>query len=138
MDQLIRYRLLASELSTSELKLLCSKLIDNGQHEPIISGIFNNLHKQIKHNKDLSIVQTINENIQNIIQNRNVDTNNNTSNISNKSKSKPNPISFKSLSSSIINEIGSYLWLNEIVKMERINRMFFVSLRYPYPALQKI
>eukprot|EP01083_Nonionella_stella_P258499 883502_1 len=86
MDQLIRFRALSAELSTDELKLFVCKLIDNGQREPIISGIFNNLHKQIKHNKDLSIVQTINENIQNIIQNRNVDTDNNTSNISNKSQ----------------------------------------------------
>eukprot|EP01084_Bolivina_argentea_P284500 487624_1 len=130
MHQLIKYRALAAELSPNELKAFCCKLIDDGEQELIMNGIFNNLYKQIKHNKDMTKIQKINTNIEEIIQQRNVINNN----ISNDSK----PITMHSLSSSSINEIGSYLWLDEIVKMERVNRRFFVSLRYPYPALQYI
>eukprot|EP01084_Bolivina_argentea_P284501 487628_1 len=130
MHQLIKYGALAAELSSNELKAFCCKLIDDGEQELIMNGIFNNLYKQIKHNKDMSKIQNINKNIEEIIHQRNV--------INNHASNDSKPITINSLSSSSINEIGSYLWLDEIVKMERVNRRFFVSLRYPYPALQRI
>eukprot|EP01084_Bolivina_argentea_P073824 133941_1 len=56
----------------------------------------------------------------------------------NKNDNENKTITIKSLSSSIINKISSYLKLNEIIQFELTNRRHFVSVRYPYPALNCI
>eukprot|EP01084_Bolivina_argentea_P112314 200319_1 len=106
MHQLIQFRQLTSELNKSELKQLFSTLIENESfnEEFIITSMFNQMHKNL-YNSKKSPIQTINNTITNIINEREIPLEN---------SSEDTSITFESLSSTIINEIGSYLPIKEI------------------------
>eukprot|EP01084_Bolivina_argentea_P082746 149832_1 len=130
MHQLVQFRQLTSELYKSELKQFFSTLIEDESFDEqfIITSMFNQMHKNLYNSKQ-SPIQTINDTITNIINEREIVIDD---------SSEDTSITFESLSSTIINEIGSYLRINEICNFEKTNRRNFISMRYPYPALYSI
>eukprot|EP01084_Bolivina_argentea_P082748 149834_1 len=111
MHQLIQFRQLTSELNQSELKQLFSTLIEDElfNEEFIITSMFNQMHKNLYHFKK-SPTAIVNDTITNIINGREIPADDSTENTS---------ITFESLPSTILNEIGSYLMIKEICNFEK-------------------
>ena len=90
--------------------------------------------KNIKNRTNKNMAKNINKTLNNIInQNKTSKKNKNNDNDENCINQQ---ISFRSLSSNIVNEIGSYLHIYDLFKFEQTNQRIFVALRYPFPALK--
>ena len=121
------FRSMVANLSTNEQKILFSKLIDNKAFDInfIYRAIFNEMYKNMyNRNNNNKIVKQINDIIKSIVATR--------------EPLKPNKITFNSLSSSMINHIGSFLSLMDIINFEQTSNRCLIALRSPYPALKKL